>query len=183
MSRPRTRDHEIPFIDKMRREGLPEVVINSFLQHFRGFVGGVGANLPSREIAAPSDLPDADEFAGCTGLGASSLGRVVTIKLNGGLGTSMGLEDAKSLLPVREGLSFLDLIARQATGALRDAESLLDQLLSSRTDTITLTYAQAMLGTASNEAVKQLVSAWIHGDSATGLSVIQHSVEAGTDPQ
>ena len=35
------------------------------------------------------------------------------LKLNGGLGTGMGLEKAKSLLPVTGGMSFLDLIAQQ----------------------------------------------------------------------
>merc|ERR1719446_1706489 len=37
----------------------------------------------------------------------------VVLKLNGGLGTGMGLDKAKSLLPVSEGNSFLDLIAKQ----------------------------------------------------------------------
>jgi UDP-N-acetylglucosamine pyrophosphorylase len=41
------------------------------------------------------------------------LHQTVVIKLNGGLGTSMGLEKAKSLLPVRGEDAFLDLIARQ----------------------------------------------------------------------
>ena len=41
------------------------------------------------------------------------LGATVAIKLNGGLGTSMGMERAKSLLPIREGATFLDLIVRQ----------------------------------------------------------------------
>ena len=35
------------------------------------------------------------------------------LKLNGGLGTSMGLEKAKSLLEVKDGKTFLDLIAEQ----------------------------------------------------------------------
>ena len=35
------------------------------------------------------------------------------VKLNGGLGTSMGMDRAKSLLEVRDGLTFLDVIARQ----------------------------------------------------------------------
>jgi UDP-N-acetylglucosamine pyrophosphorylase len=35
------------------------------------------------------------------------------LKLNGGLGTSMGLEQAKSLLEVKDGHTFLDLIALQ----------------------------------------------------------------------
>jgi len=41
------------------------------------------------------------------------LAKTVILKLNGGLGTSMGLEKAKSLLPVKEGKTFLDLIALQ----------------------------------------------------------------------
>lgn len=38
------------------------------------------------------------------------------LKLNGGLGTSMGLEKAKSLLEVKGGKTFLDLIAEQVRG-------------------------------------------------------------------
>jgi len=37
----------------------------------------------------------------------------VIIKLNGGLGTSMGLSKAKSLIEVKNGLTFLDIIAQQ----------------------------------------------------------------------
>ncbi|HEX4644081.1 MAG TPA: UTP--glucose-1-phosphate uridylyltransferase, partial [Verrucomicrobiae bacterium] len=39
--------------------------------------------------------------------------QAVVVKLNGGLGTSMGLENAKSLLVIKDGLTFLDFIARQ----------------------------------------------------------------------
>ena len=46
-----------------------------------------------------------------------AFGRTVMIRLNGGLGTSMGLSAAKTLLPVRDGLTFLDLIARQVLAA------------------------------------------------------------------
>jgi UDP-N-acetylglucosamine pyrophosphorylase len=41
------------------------------------------------------------------------LSATAVLKLNGGLGTSMGLEKAKSLLPVKEKKTFLDLIAEQ----------------------------------------------------------------------
>ena len=41
------------------------------------------------------------------------------LRLNGGLGTSMGLTGAKSLLEAKDGLSFLDIIARQVL-ALRE---------------------------------------------------------------
>jgi UTP--glucose-1-phosphate uridylyltransferase len=48
---------------------------------------------------------------------ASALGRSVIIKLNGGLGTSMGMDKAKSLLPVRKGKTFLDIIVDQVRHA------------------------------------------------------------------
>src|SRR3546814_13997784 len=51
---------------------------------------------------------------------AAAIATTAVIKLNGGLGTSMGMDRAKSLLCVRRGLSFLDIIARQ-TLALRKA--------------------------------------------------------------
>ena len=35
------------------------------------------------------------------------------VKLNGGLGTGMGLEKAKSLLELKDGMTFLDFIAKQ----------------------------------------------------------------------
>ena len=41
------------------------------------------------------------------------------IKLNGGLGTSMGMDRAKSLLPVRDGKTFLDIIVDQVLGSPR----------------------------------------------------------------
>jgi UDP-N-acetylglucosamine pyrophosphorylase len=43
------------------------------------------------------------------------LSQTAVIKLNGGLGTSMGLEKAKSLLTVKDGKTFLDLIAEQVS--------------------------------------------------------------------
>jgi UDP-N-acetylglucosamine pyrophosphorylase len=43
----------------------------------------------------------------------SLLSATAVLKLNGGLGTSMGLEKAKSLLEVKDGKTFLDLIAEQ----------------------------------------------------------------------
>merc|ERR1719199_878473 len=43
----------------------------------------------------------------------SLLSKTVMLKLNGGLGTGMGLEKAKSLLPIHKSDSFLDFIAKQ----------------------------------------------------------------------
>ncbi len=77
----------------------------------------------------------------------------------------------------------LELIARQATGSLRDAISLLDQLISVPEEVITLALAQAVLGTAAEESVQVLVDALLAGDAAAGLDVINMALDAGTDPR
>lgn len=75
----------------------------------------------------------------------------------------------------------LAMIAQHGAGSLRDAESLLDQLLTAPGDTITLERAQKVLGTASSTAVKSLVAAWLEGEGATGLQIIHEALAMGTD--
>ncbi len=104
----------------MRDEGLPELAIRTFCQHLERLLGGESGKLIGKEIDAVADLPDANSLSRYHKTGINALDRVALIKLNGGLGTSMGLERAKSLLPVRDGLTFLDLIARQVL-ALRES--------------------------------------------------------------
>ncbi|MFN2135441.1 MAG: DNA polymerase III subunit gamma/tau, partial [Candidatus Promineifilaceae bacterium] len=77
----------------------------------------------------------------------------------------------------------LDLIARQGAGSLRDAESLLDQLVVAPGDLISLERAQQVLGTASSEAVIELTDAWLNADGAQGLFIIFEMLSAGTDPR
>lgn len=76
----------------------------------------------------------------------------------------------------------LTLIARQATGSMRDAISLLDQLAASG-QRITLSFAHDVLGTATNQLVIEIVDALIQQDSNTGLGHIQNALDAGTDPR
>src|SRR5688572_29298647 len=96
--------------DKMRREGLPEIAVDTFAHYEELLRQGDQGTLPEAELEPLTDvpgmdaLPDADE---------SNLERVVVLKLNGGLGTSMGMTKAKSLVEVKEGHTFLDVIARQ----------------------------------------------------------------------
>ncbi len=73
-------------------------------------------------------------------------------------------------------------IARQATGSLRDAISLLDQLTST-SQTITLEIAQTVLGTATSMRVVEIISALIEKDSAKGLTQINQALDSGTDPR
>lgn len=76
----------------------------------------------------------------------------------------------------------LALIARQATGSLRDAVSLLDQLASSG-DSISLELAQSVLGTAAGQAVLDLVKAIIARDPAAGLNHLHQTLDSGSDPR
>jgi UTP--glucose-1-phosphate uridylyltransferase len=96
--------------DKMRDEGLPEIAIDTFAHYEELLREGDQGTMPEDELAPLTEvqgldaLPDSDR---------SDLERVVVLKLNGGLGTSMGMTEAKSLLEVKDGHTFLDVIARQ----------------------------------------------------------------------
>jgi DNA polymerase-3 subunit gamma/tau len=76
----------------------------------------------------------------------------------------------------------LSLVARQATGSMRDAISLLDQLAST-SENITLKLAQDILGTATSQAVIEVVEAIVKQESTRGLEVIHRSLDAGSDPR
>jgi UTP--glucose-1-phosphate uridylyltransferase len=70
--------------------------------------------LPGEVLEPLTDLPRLDELPGPSpGQARDVLDRLVIVKLNGGLGTSMGLSGPKSLLEVKPGASFLDVLARQ----------------------------------------------------------------------
>ena len=76
--------------------------------------------LPGEVLEPVADLPRLEELPEPPpGRARDVLGRLVVIKLNGGLGTSMGLAGPKSLLEVKPGMSFLDVLARQVL-ALRE---------------------------------------------------------------
>ncbi|HIP88147.1 MAG TPA: DNA polymerase III subunit gamma/tau [Anaerolineales bacterium] len=77
----------------------------------------------------------------------------------------------------------LILIARQATGSMRDAESLLDQLAAYTDGGITVGVVRAALGTGAEEAVMGLVDALAEGDTACGLDLINRVVDQGIDPR
>ena len=77
----------------------------------------------------------------------------------------------------------LDFIARQGGGSMRDAISLLDQLLAYGSGQITLEMVQSILGTVASESVIALVDAIIDQDTATGLDVVNQVISDGGDPR
>ena len=98
--------------EKMRAAGVPDVAIATFRHYYEQLEAGETGMVAEAEIRPVESLPSADDLPE-PGDAAGVLDRAVTLKLNGGLGTSMGMTGAKSLLPVKDGLSFLDVVARQ----------------------------------------------------------------------
>ncbi len=99
-------------VQKMRDAGVDEVAVETFAHYFRLLEHGETGMVPESTIE-PVDLERLADAEVSEEAGAQAVRDTVVIKLNGGLGTSMGMDRAKSLLCVRKGLSFLDIIARQ----------------------------------------------------------------------
>jgi UTP--glucose-1-phosphate uridylyltransferase len=99
--------------EKMRAAGVAEIAITVFSHYYRQLESGVGGTIPEAELEPLRDVPRLDGLETADDAIRAALGRTVVIKLNGGLGTSMGVTGPKSALPVLEGQTFLDIIARQ----------------------------------------------------------------------
>jgi UTP--glucose-1-phosphate uridylyltransferase len=98
-------------VEKMRAEGLGDAAVESFARQYERLREGETGTLAESEIEPVADLPDAADLT--EEAGSELLDQAVVIKLNGGLGTGMGMTKAKSLLEVKDGKTFLDLIAEQ----------------------------------------------------------------------
>lgn len=113
--------HLQEFVAKMAAAGLAPLVIETFSRYYRRLAGGESGILRDAEIlpVEPGELADAALLAEFAAAGREALPRSVQVVLNGGLGTSMGLKGPKSLLPVRRGLTFLQIILQrsQANGS------------------------------------------------------------------
>ena len=75
----------------------------------------------------------------------------------------------------------LHLIARLAAGGMRDAESMLDQLLSAGGDQIDEATVRDLLGLATNEAIEGFVVALVAGDVAGGVRILDELEDRGRD--
>ena len=97
--------------DKMRNAGVHDAAIAAFTHAYGALAAGDTGMLAEADIEPVDDVPAASDLAEGD---PADLEKAVILKLNGGLGTSMGMTKAKSLVEVKPGLTFLDLIARQA---------------------------------------------------------------------
>src|SRR4051812_21941454 len=101
---------------KMSEAGVDPVAIDVFEHYYRLLESGETGMIAESSIE-PVEMPALAEVELPDPVPIDGLAATVVIKLNGGLGTSMGLDRVKSVLEVRDGLTFLDIIARQVIGA------------------------------------------------------------------
>ena len=78
-------------------------------------------------------------------------------------------------------LESLKLIARAATGSLRDAENILQQLIAYHGNQIDLEQVQTALGVSSDPRVRQLAKHIVNKDVSAGLQVINSVNSDGVD--
>ena len=102
-------------VEKMEAEGIPQAAIDTFRHYYEQLESGETGMLPEDSIEPVDEVAEFDELPEEDG----PLDRAVVLKLNGGLGTSMGMTQAKSLIEAKDGLAFLDVVARQVE-ALRE---------------------------------------------------------------
>ena len=103
--------------DKMAAADISQQAIDVFTYYYRQLEEGVSGFIPEDTIRPLTNPPMVSDVMVSAEAAAGALGRSVIIKLNGGLGTSMGMDKAKSLLPVRKGKTFLDIIVDQVLHA------------------------------------------------------------------
>lgn len=128
----------------MTAAGLADDVIRTFSAYYDQLQSGEQGMISRGMIDPPSPDNVIDLSAMTQYRKQNILKSIAVIKLNGGLGTSMGLSAAKSLLPVKGNMNFLDIITRQVL-ALRSGtgyEVLLMFMNSYNTEADTLNYLE-----------------------------------------
>ncbi len=91
--------------------------IEVFAHYYRQLESGETGVIAEDDVEPVTELPHLGSVDVDPAAAREALGATVVIKLNGGLGTSMGMSRAKSLVPVRGERSFLDVIAMQVLAA------------------------------------------------------------------
>ncbi|MDZ7664677.1 MAG: UTP--glucose-1-phosphate uridylyltransferase [Desulfotignum sp.] len=153
-----------PFLQKMTAENLPGIAIDNFRHHYKHLVNEKTGLIPETDIRPVQTLFDIGSLNGrkhadITNTGRQHMPKTVNIKLNGGLGTSMGLNGPKSLIKVKSLLSFLDIAVLQNRHLNPDVPLIFMNSFSTRPDTLEALTAYP----------------WLQ-ESALAMDFIQHKV-------
>ena len=115
---------------KMQGVGLSRAAIDAFRHSVGVLTSNQSMMIPEGEIEPARDVADWDALVAATPeADAALLAQAVLVKLNGGLGTGMGLQKAKSLLEIKPGITFLDTIVRQVQSLRERAQYPVNLLL------------------------------------------------------
>ncbi len=130
-----------PFLQKMTAENLPAIAIKNFQQHYKNFIKEKTGLIPEASIRQVQTLFDIASLTDrkqeeMTQTGRNHMSKTVNIKLNGGLGTSMGLNRPKSMIKVKSQLSFLDIAVSQNRHLNPDVPLIFMNSFSTRQDTL-----------------------------------------------
>ncbi len=107
--------------EKMDAEGVAATAIDVFTHYYRLLESGSTGMVAESDLD-PMDMSSLDDAEVSDAQAREAIAATAVVKLNGGLGTSMGLDRAKSLLEVREGTTFLDVIVEQVLAVRRTYE-------------------------------------------------------------
>ncbi len=100
--------------DTLLDDGAHPLFVDVFRQMYHHFERGQSPHIPEDAVTAAGTFPTLQQLSGYADRGRAIRRNVISIKLNGGLGTSMGLTGAKGLLEVREGLSLIEMAIHQS---------------------------------------------------------------------
>jgi hypothetical protein len=103
---------------KMEAEGIATSAISAFESNFTALASGATGMIPEGDILPVASLDKLTDLQLTPD--SKLLAKTVVLKLNGGLGTGMGLDKAKSLLKVKGDDTFLDLTAKQVMQMRQD---------------------------------------------------------------
>ncbi len=103
----------------MEADGASPLHIESFLRSYRIWSRREPLWIAEDQLEPARDVPDVEALPDRRAEGRAALAACAVIKLNGGLGTSMGLNRTKALIPVRGSRTFLDFILEQTLAARR----------------------------------------------------------------
>ena len=117
------------FENKMVAAGMGKAVIQAFQRNYEALVRNESGLIPEETIVPAEGIASLQEISNGNNADAELMSQVLVIKLNGGLGTGMGLQGPKSLLPVRDSMNFLDLMVRQIQDLRRSSGAAVRLLL------------------------------------------------------
>ncbi|MCK5831833.1 MAG: UTP--glucose-1-phosphate uridylyltransferase [Methylococcales bacterium] len=117
------KDTENTITQLMSKENLPQLCINVFLSQYAKMIAGEESVIREDKIKPVDHVADMESLPDFSQQGEAVLNQAVMLKLNGGLGTGMGLEKAKSLLVAKNELSFLEIIIKQVISQRKNFSS------------------------------------------------------------